>query len=227
MSATPALALAIVISGRGSNMVAIARACASGQLRARVAGVIADRQDAGGIALARELRLPVAVVAAREFPDREAFEGALRTAIEASGAQLVILAGFMRILSPRFTQVFAGRMLNIHPSLLPRFPGLHTHERALQEGAAEHGATVHFVTADLDAGPLVLQARVAVRPGDTPAALAARVQRCEHIIYPRVIGWIADGRLKVRDGTAHLDGTPLTRPLLVDESALAPSPAPA
>lgn len=214
MSAAPALTLAIVISGRGSNMRAIARACASGQIHARVAGVIADRPNAGGIALARELGLAVTVVPAREFAGREAFEAALQGAIEASGAQLVVLAGFMRILSPRFTQHFAGRMLNIHPSLLPRFPGLHTHERALQEHAKEHGATVHFVTSELDAGPLVLQARVPVSPDDTADTLAARVQRREQVIYPQVIGWIADGRLKVEGNSVQFDGKPLPQPLL-------------
>jgi len=216
MSAAPVLALAIVISGRGSNMAAIARACAAGRIRARVACVIADRPNAAGITLARELGLAVSVVAARDFACREDFEAALQQAIEASGAQLVVLAGFMRILSAGFTRHFADRMLNIHPSLLPQFPGLHTHERALQEHAREHGATVHYVTSELDAGPLVLQSRVPVLSGDTPDSLAARVQACEHVIYPRVIGWIAEGRLQAQSGKLRFDGRPLDQPMLAE-----------
>ena len=214
MSAAPTLALAVVISGRGSNMAAIARACASDQIPARVVRVIADRPDAGGIALARQLGLDAAVVAAGEFPDRPAFEHALGAAIDASGAQLVVLAGFMRILSPQFTQRYAGAMLNIHPALLPKFPGLHTHERALQAREAEHGASVHFVTGELDAGPVVLQARVPVLVGDSAASLSARVQRQEHIIYPMAIGWIASGRLRLVEGNPYFDGRPLTQPLV-------------
>jgi phosphoribosylglycinamide formyltransferase-1 len=214
MSAAPALALAVLISGRGSNMVAIARACASGQIAARIVRVIADRHGAAGIERARELGLEVSVVAAREFADRAAFEAALRAAIDASGAQLVVLAGFMRILSPQFTAHYAGAMLNIHPSLLPKYAGLHTHERALQAREPEHGASVHLVTAQLDAGPVLLQARVPVLATDTAASLSARVQQQEHIIYPKVIGWLAAGRLRVVNGTPYLDGEPLQSPLL-------------
>ena len=214
MSAASTLALAVVISGRGSNMAAIAHACASGWIPARVVRVIADRPDAGGIALARQLGLDAAVVAAGEFPDRPAFEQALGAAIDASGAQLVVLAGFMRILSPQFTQRYEGAMLNIHPSLLPKFPGLHTHERALQAREAEHGASVHFVTGELDAGPVVLQARVPVLVGDSAASLSARVQRQEHIIYPMAIGWIASGRLRLVDGNPYFDGRPLVQPVV-------------
>jgi len=218
MSAAPTLALAIVISGRGSNMVAIAQACARGQIGARVARVIADRPDAGGIALARQLGLEVSVVAAREYADRAAFEAALRTTIDASGAQLVVLAGFMRILSPDFAHHYAGRMLNIHPSLLPRYPGLHTHERALAAREREHGASVHYVTGELDAGPVVLQARVPVLPGDTAESLSARVQQQEHIIYPRAIGWIAAGRLHLADAGPMFDSRPLQHPMLEGQS---------
>jgi phosphoribosylglycinamide formyltransferase-1 len=213
MSAAPALPLAVIISGRGSNMVAIARACAAGQINARVARVIADRPGAGGIALARELELEVSVVPAHDYANRSAFEDALHTAIDNSGAKLVVLAGFMRILSPQFTQAYAGALLNIHPSLLPRHPGLHTHERALQAGDREHGATVHFVSGELDAGPRVLQARVPVLPGDTPDSLSARVQAQEHIIYPRVVGWIAAGRLRLEGNTVRFDGKTLAEPL--------------
>ena len=210
----PALPLAVLISGRGSNMAAIAKGCASGQIGARIVRVIADRTAAGGIELARQLGLEVSVVAARQYPDRAAFEAALQAAIDASGARLVVLAGFMRILSPEFAARYAGAMLNIHPSLLPKFPGLHTHERALAAEECEHGASVHFVTGELDAGPLLRQARVPVLPSDTPGSLSARVQVEEHIIYPEVVGWIAAGRLKMVDGLPWLDGRPLRQPMI-------------
>jgi phosphoribosylglycinamide formyltransferase-1 len=213
MSSSAGLRLCVVISGRGSNMLTIARACASGAINASIALVIADRPEAGGIAAARELGLPVEVIAARDCADRNAFEKALRDAIDASGAQLVVLAGFMRILSPAFAAHFAGRMLNIHPSLLPLYPGLHTHERVLAAGDAQHGCSVHYVTGVLDGGPLVMQARVPVLPGDTPESLSARVQQQEHIIYPEVIGLIAAGRLSLRGETLMLDGQALREPL--------------
>ena len=203
------LALAVLISGRGSNMAAIARACAAGRIQARIVRVIADRPGVAGIALARELGLEVSLVPAGEFTDRAAFEAALRSTIDASGARLVVLAGFMRVLSPQFTAHYAGAMLNIHPSLLPKYPGLHAHAHVLEAGEPEHGATVHFVTSELDAGPIVLQARVPVRAGDTVDSLSARVQEQEHIIYPRVIGWIAAGRLRLNGTTVLLDGRPL------------------
>ncbi|HLQ14159.1 MAG TPA: phosphoribosylglycinamide formyltransferase [Steroidobacteraceae bacterium] len=203
------LALAVLISGRGSNMAAIARACAAGQIPARIVRVIADRAGAAGIALAGELGLEVSVLPADGFRDRADFEAALRSLIDSSGARLVVLAGFMRILSPQFTAQYAGAMLNIHPSLLPRYPGLHTHARVLEAGDREHGATVHFVTSELDAGPILLQARVPVLAGDSVASLSARVQEQEHIIYPRVIGWIAAGRLRWAGEALLLDGRPL------------------
>jgi phosphoribosylglycinamide formyltransferase 1 len=210
----PALAVAVLISGRGSNMAAIATACASGQINAHIVRVIADRTTAGGIELARQLGLEVSVVPARQYANHAAFEAALRAAIDASGARLVVLAGFMRILSPDFAARYAGAMLNIHPSLLPRFPGLHTHERVLAAQEHEHGASVHFVTGELDAGPLLRQARVQVLPGDTPTSLSARVQAQEHIIYPEVVGWIAAGRLSTVDALPWLDGRPLRQPVV-------------
>ena len=212
MSSDTALRLAVVISGRGSNMLAIARACASGTINARIVSVIADRAEAGGIQAAQQMGLPVAVLVAREYHDRVGFERALRAAIDASDAQLVVLAGFMRILAPEFAAHYAGRMLNIHPSLLPRYPGLHTHERVLAAGDSSHGCSVHVVTGVLDGGPLILQARVPVLPGDTPATLSARVQLQEHIIYPEVIGWIAAGRLAITGATLQFDGRPLSAP---------------
>jgi phosphoribosylglycinamide formyltransferase 1 len=214
MSAAPGLALAVVISGRGSNMAAIAHACQSGQIAARIARVIADRRDAGGIALAQRLGLETAVVAHADYSNREEFESALGTAIDASGARLVVLAGFMRILSPQFARRYAGAMLNIHPALLPKFRGLRTHERALEAGESLHGASVHFVTGELDAGPVVLQSQVPVRKDDTAESLSARVQRQEHIIYPKVIGWIAANRLRLVDNVVYFDERPLAQPLL-------------
>lgn len=213
----PPLPVAVLVSGRGSNMAAIAQSCASGAINARIVRVIADRSGAGGIERARELGLETRVIAARQFPDRAAFEAAMQSEIDASGARLVVLAGFMRILSPGFAARHAGAMLNIHPSLLPKFTGLHTHERAIAAGEKQHGASVHFVTGELDGGPLLRQARVPVRPGDTPESLSARVQAAEHIIYPEVIGWIAAGRLKAIDGLPWLDGRPLQHPVVTGQ----------
>jgi phosphoribosylglycinamide formyltransferase-1 len=212
--------LAVLISGAGSNMLAIAAACRSGQIHAEVAVVIADVSTAGGIARARDLGLATTVVDRGNFrsagkPDRLAFEAALATAIEASGAQLVVLAGFMRVLSAGFVSHFSGRMLNIHPSLLPRHKGLDTHARALAAGDDEHGVTVHFVTAELDGGPLIAQAVVPVLPGDNIASLSARVHAREHIIYPMVIEWLTSGRLQWNRGAPTLDGAPLTAPVLL------------
>jgi len=200
--------LAILISGRGSNMATIARSGAP------VAVVISDNPDAGGLALARSLGIETRVVPWSGAARRPDFEAALAQAIDQSGADLVVLAGFMRILSAAFAERYAGRMLNIHPSLLPKYRGLHTHQRVLEAKDAEHGASVHFVTAELDGGPLLLQSRVPVKTDDTEATLSARVQATEHIIYPRVIGWIADGRLRWHDGQAWLDNRPLDRPVM-------------
>lgn len=201
-------------------MLAIARACASGQIPADIALVLADVPEAAGIARAREMGLPARILDRRAFrrdgaPDREAFEQALAQAIEASGADYVILAGFMRVLSAGFVQRLAGRMLNIHPSLLPRHKGLDTHARALAAGDAEHGASVHFVTAELDGGPVVAQAVVPVHPGDEVASLSGRVHAGEHMLYPMVIEWLTRGRLRWNGGTPVLDGTPLGAPVRI------------
>jgi phosphoribosylglycinamide formyltransferase 1 len=213
------LELAILISGRGSNMVTIARACLAGQINARVRVVISDRPGAAGLAAAHDLGLEAFTVPWQGASDREGFEHALGEALDAQHTDLVVLAGFMRILSPGFVARYAGRMLNIHPSLLPKYTGLHTHRRALEAMDREHGASVHFVTAELDGGPLVLQSRVPIFPGDTEAALAARVQGTEHIIYPKVIGMMADGRLALDEGRVRLDGEILEAPLQENVSA--------
>jgi phosphoribosylglycinamide formyltransferase-1 len=211
------LRLAVLISGRGGNLLAIARECRAGRIPAEIVIVVSDVPDVPGLSGATELGLRTACIDATAFQregrlDRPAFEAALAAAIDAHAPDLIVLAGFMRVLSAGFVARYAGRMLNIHPSLLPRHKGLHTHERALAAGDREHGASVHFVTAELDGGPVVLQARVPVLPGDDVASLSARVQREEHIIYPTVIDWIARGRLRWSDGSLLLDNAGLTAP---------------
>ncbi len=202
---------AVVISGRGSNMLAIATAARAGQIPVAICAVLSDR-DAPGLAAARELGLAARSLPAKEFPSREAFDTALTAAIDASGAEFVALAGFMRILGADFVARFAGRLLNIHPSLLPKYKGLHTHRRALEAGDREHGASVHYVTADLDGGPVIAQTAVPVAPGDTETTLSARVHAAEHMLYPRVCGWVAEERVLLRDGRVYFDGQPLTIP---------------
>jgi phosphoribosylglycinamide formyltransferase 1 len=218
MNPVPRLRLAILISGQGTNMVAIARACAAKQVPAEASIVICDQPAAAGLRRARDLGIPTTVVDAATFRvagtlDRPAFEAALAAAIDAGKAQLVVLAGFMRVLSSAFAARYAGRLLNIHPSLLPKFKGLDTHARALASGDTEHGASIHFVTAELDAGPVVLQGRVPVLPGDDVASLSARVHAIEHIIYPEAISWIASGRLHWNGGAPTLDGKLLDVPM--------------
>ena len=220
MTDSAALRLVILISGRGSNMAAIAQACASGRIAARIARVIADRGDAAGLALARQLGIEALAVPRQGFADRDAFETELRRQIDQAAPDLVVLAGFMRVLGPEFVAAYAGRLLNIHPSLLPRHKGLGTHQKVLDAGEREHGASVHFVTAELDGGPVVLQARVPVRTGDDVERLSARVQRCEHIIYPQVVEWFASGRLRCGSAGIELDGQPLAAPLVEDFDGL-------
>lgn len=207
-------ATAILISGRGSNMVAIANAAAAGTIPVRIVAVMSDRADAAGLERARELGLPAAALPAGGYASREAYDAALAGCLRRFSPDVIVLAGFMRILSAGFVSEFSGRLLNIHPSLLPRYPGLHTHRRVLEAGDAVHGCTVHFVTEELDGGPAILQARVPVLPGDDEAALSARVQRWEHMLYPEAVGLLASGRLALRDGRAWLDGAPLATPLL-------------
>jgi phosphoribosylglycinamide formyltransferase-1 len=216
MSPGTPLRLAILISGRGSNMIAIARACLAGSVAARVAVVISDRADAAGLAGAAALGVETATVLQPQAAGAAAFEHSLAAALQKHQPDMIALAGFMHILSGRFVEHYLGRMLNIHPSLLPAYRGLHTHARVLEAGDTEHGASVHFVTAELDAGPLVLQSKVAVEPGDTEATLSARVQATEHIIYPRVLGWYAQRRLAWREGAAWLDGRRLDAPVVED-----------
>jgi phosphoribosylglycinamide formyltransferase-1 len=215
------LQLAILISGRGSNMEAIAKACQEQRIHARVRLVIADRPDAAGLDVARALGLDAHAVPWQGATQREPFERALGEMLETCKPDLIVLAGFMRILSAAFVCRYTGKMLNIHPSLLPRHKGLHTHARVLESGERLHGASVHFVTAELDSGPVVLQSRLAVHPGDRERDLAARVLASEHVIYPKVIGWLADGRLQWRDGEVWLDGARLRSPVVEEHSARA------
>jgi phosphoribosylglycinamide formyltransferase-1 len=187
--------IVILISGRGSNMEAIVRAAQAERWPARIAAVISNRADAGGLAFAASHGIATAVVSNKDYASREAFDAALQTVVDGFTPDVVVLAGFMRILTPGFVDHYAGRMLNIHPSLLPLFPGLHTHAQALAAGVTEHGATVHFVTAELDHGPSVAQARVPVLPGDTPETLSARVLVQEHLLYPQAVRSFVEGKL--------------------------------
>ena len=196
----------ILISGRGSNLQAIIDQTRTGHLPIDIRAVISNNPDAAGLRLAQAAGVDTMVVDHRSYPDRATFDQALMQAIDRCQPQLVVLAGFMRILGTEFIRHYAGRLLNIHPSLLPAFKGLNTHARALEAGAREHGASVHFVTNDLDGGPIVIQAQVTIRPGDTPATLAARVLEIEHRILPLAIQWFAEGRLSIRNGQVLLDG---------------------
>ena len=192
--------IVILISGRGSNMRSLLDAVAAGSLPVRVAAVLSNRGDAPGLETAAARGVTTRVVDHRAFAGREAFDAALAVAIDSFAPDLVLLAGFMRILSDGFVQHYAGRLLNIHPSLLPSFPGLHTHRRALAEGVRVHGCTVHFVTPSLDHGPIVVQAAVPVLDGDDEASLAARVLAQEHRVYPLAVRWFVEERLHVVDG---------------------------
>lgn len=192
--------IVVLISGRGSNMEAIVQRSAAEDWPARVVAVIANRPDAAGLAFARAHGIAAAVVDHRAWPERAAFDQALANAIDAHEPDLVVLAGFMRILGADFARHYEGRLLNIHPSLLPAFPGLHTHRRALQAGCKLAGATVHFVTPELDHGPIVMQSVVPVQPGDDEHVLAARVLATEHVIFPQSVRWFVEGQLVLGDG---------------------------
>jgi phosphoribosylglycinamide formyltransferase-1 len=200
--------IVILISGRGSNMEAIVRACRAEGWLAEVVAVLSNRADAAGLAFAREHGIATAVVEHKSYARREDFDEALAQAVQDFAPDLVVLAGFMRILGAAFVERFEGRLFNIHPSLLPAFPGLHTHRRALALGCQFAGATVHLVTAELDHGPIVVQAAVPVLPGDDEASLAARVLSQEHLIYPLALRWWLHGRLRIHAGRVQqLDGS--------------------
>jgi phosphoribosylglycinamide formyltransferase-1 len=212
---SPALPrLVVLISGSGSNLQAIMDAIAAGRLKAAIVAVISNKADAYGLQRAAEAGIPAETLDHTQFTGREAFDQALLQKIDSFRPNLIVLAGFMRILTPAFVQHYTGRMLNIHPSLLPLYKGIHTHDRVLADGVRKHGVSVHFVTPELDGGPVVMQAKVPVLPSDTVASLASRVQVQEHIIYPRVVKWFVEGRLKLDGNQVSLDGNVLTRPVL-------------
>jgi len=198
--------LVVLISGDGSNLQAVIEACRDGKIPARVAAVFSNRADAYGLQRAVQAGLPAHALNPSDYPHRAAFDRALMESIDEQRPDAVILAGYMRILSPGFVDHYAGRLLNIHPSLLPRYPGLHTHRQVLANGDSEHGTSVHFVTEELDGGPVILQAKVPVFPEDDEAELMARIKTQEHAIYPLAIGWLLQNRLLLRDGGVWLDG---------------------
>ena len=206
--------IVILISGRGSNMHALIEQSSSDY---SVGHVFSDRADAAGLKTARELGIPARALPAGKGVVRSDYDAALAAAIDECSPRLIVLAGFMRILSTQFVTRFAGRILNIHPSLLPKFPGLHTHRRAIEAHEREHGATVHFVTDQLDGGPRIIQGRVAVAADDTEESLSKRVQTQEHRIYPIAVKWFSNGRLRCDAGQAWLDGRPLNEPVQINE----------
>ena len=208
--------IVILISGRGSNMRTLVEQSHEAAPLYRVAMVLSDHPAAPGLTVADGLGVPSRALPAGRFPDRESYDRALAAAIDEISPTLIVLAGFMRILSAAFVGRYAGRIVNIHPSLLPKYPGLHTHRRALAAHDPVHGATVHFVTAELDGGPRIIQSRVAVHPDDDEASLAARVQAVEHVIYPLAVRWYCQQRLRCCDGRAWLDGSVLAAPVLYD-----------
>lgn len=199
----------VLISGSGSNLQALIDSVAHDGNPARIAAVISNRADAYGLQRAKQAGIATELLDHKQFDGREAFDAALIQAIDAHQPDLVVLAGFMRILTPGFVQHYAGRLLNIHPSLLPKYKGLHTHQRALEAGDSEHGCSVHFVTEELDGGPLVVQAVLPVMADDTAESLASRVHQQEHHIYPLAVRWFAEGRLRLDAQGAMLDGQPL------------------
>lgn len=201
--------IVILISGRGSNMEAIVDACAAERWPATVAAVVSNRPEARGLQFAASRGIATHVVDHKQYDTREAFDAELARAIDAYAPDVVVLAGFMRILTARFVEYYAGRLVNIHPSLLPAFPGLHTHQRAIDAGCKLAGATVHFVTAELDHGPIILQAVEPVHPDDTEDTLSQRILAKEHVIYPRAVRWIVSDQLDVKNGiVTHRGGEP-------------------
>ena len=196
----------VLISGSGSNLQALIDGQQSGQLNIEIAAVISNKASAYGLTRAQEAGITTETLSHRDFADRESYDQALMQLIDSYQPDLLVLAGFMRILTAGFTEHYLGRTLNIHPSLLPKYPGLHTHQRALDAGDSEHGVSVHFVTAQLDGGPVIAQARVPIEAGDDADALAARVLKQEHRLYPAVVQWFAQGRLTLAEDCALLDG---------------------
>ncbi len=211
------LRLAVLISGRGSNLQALAQAVADGRLNAQIVAVGCDRADAGGLRIAAEYAIPVVLRPRRDFPTRASFEAALFDQLAAYSPDWLVLAGFMRVLSAETVLRWSNRMINLHPSLLPLYPGLDTHARALAAGDAEHGASVHLVTPELDSGPVLAQVRLPIEGADDAERLAARLRPLEHRLLVAVCGWLASGRLVVGEAQIRFDGTALSAPLRLDE----------
>jgi phosphoribosylglycinamide formyltransferase-1 len=216
----PATRVAVLISGEGSNLQALIDAATAGQLGASIVAVVSNRGAARGLERARAAGIEALHLPASRGQERAQYDEALAALLRPHAPDLIVLAGFMRILGPQFVDSFAGRMLNLHPSLLPKYPGLDTHERVLEAGDRWHGATVHFVTAALDAGPAIIQYRLPVGSGDTAESLAQRVHVGEHIILPRAVAWFAGGRLRLIGGSVMLDGRALAAPVSVDEEGV-------
>lgn len=207
---------AILISGSGSNLQSFIDQVAAGTIDLELCIVFSNQPDAYGLQRARAAGIPTECLEHGNYPDRETFDRAVAAVLDSYDPDLIVLAGFMRILSPWFVQHYAGRVLNIHPALLPAYPGLDTHQRVLDAGEQWHGSTVHFVTEELDGGPRILQGRLAVDSGETAEELCARVQALEHQIYPQAADWFGQGRLESRDGAAWLDGERLDEPVVRD-----------
>lgn len=212
---------AVLVSGRGSNLQALLAAAHGGQLPAPPTLVLSNRPDAAALEHARAAAIPTQVLDHRAYAQRTGFDTALARALEQAGIEWVALAGFMRVLTPGFVAAHAGRLVNIHPSLLPELPGLDTHARAIAAGAHWHGASVHFVTTQVDGGPVIAQARVPVQPNDTAETLGARVLAAEHRLYPPVLAWLLAGRVQLRHGQVHLDGIARTVPLQLGDTDVA------
>lgn len=217
MTSASRLQTVVLVSGSGTNLQAIIDHAASGSLGITLTGVISDRPGVLALERARKAGIPALTVDHAQAGNSTAFQQQLGGVLAELKPELIVLAGFMRILSAELVSAWAGRMLNVHPSLLPKYPGLHTYRRALEAGDSVHGSTVHFVIPELDAGPGILQYRVRIRPGDDEDSLRARVQQGEYLIYPRAIAWFAAGRLALKDGCTWLDGERLREPVIVDE----------
>lgn len=209
--------IVVLISGSGSNLQAIIDACAAGQIHGNIRAVISNRPEVFGLERAANSDIPTHIVDHKQFNSREAFDRQLIEIIDAEQTDLVVLAGFMRILSAGFTAHYHGKLLNIHPSLLPAYKGTQTHQRALDDGVAIHGVSVHFVTAELDGGPVIMQAQVPVLSDDNADSLAQRVLAKEHMLYPRVVEWFCADRLKLENGQIYLDQQALHEPVLLEE----------
>ena len=209
--------IAVLISGRGSNLQAIVEAIESGFIDGEIVMVLSNCADAAGLSYASQRSLTTAVLDHRTYPSRETFDAELLRQVESFRPDLIVLAGFMRVLTGEFVAHYANRLLNIHPSLLPAFPGLHTHRRALQAGVKLHGCTVHFVTAEVDLGPILIQAAVPVLPEDDEARLASRVLSAEHRIYPQAISWFCEDRLVIKDGRVRVSGEHVEQALFIHD----------